>query len=110
MKLIFDQNISRKLVNQLKDIFPDSTHVSLLHLEAALDTEIWDYSRDNGFTIVTQDSDFNERSLLFGHPPKIIWIRTGNTSTKNIEGILKKKQKEIETFSADPTFSCLQIC
>ena len=41
MKLLFDQNLSRKLVPRLADIFPDASHVQLEGMTIATDTEIW---------------------------------------------------------------------
>ena len=61
MKLLLDQNISRKLVDELEDLFPRLNHVYLLGLHKASDEKIWNYARKNGFTIVTQDSDFVEK-------------------------------------------------
>jgi predicted nuclease of predicted toxin-antitoxin system len=78
-------------------------------LHKASDEKIWNYARDNGFTIVTQDSDFNERSLVYGYPPKVIWLRTGNTSTQNIGRLLKKYSQDILFFEKDKTLGCLQI-
>lgn len=109
MKLLLDQNISRKLVKQLNSLFQNSNHVYLLGLQKATDKDVWDYARKNGFTIVTQDSDFNERSLVYGYPPKIIWIRTGNTSTQNIRRLLKKHHQDILLFEKDNNSGCLQI-
>lgn len=109
MKLLLDQNISRKLVKQLEDIFPGSNHVYLLNLQTATDEEVWNYARSNDFTIVTQDSDFNERSLIYGYPPKVIWLRTGNISTRNIKRLLRKHHKDILLFEKDKTLGCLQI-
>lgn len=109
MKLLLDQNISRKLVDELEDLFPGSSHVYPLGLHKASDEEIWNYSRDNGFTIVTQDSDFSERSLVYGYPPKVVWLRTGNTSTDNIRNIFKQHSQEIIAFGEDDTLGCLQI-
>ena len=109
MKLLLDQNISRKLVDELEDLFPGLSHVCLLGLHKASDEEIWNYARDNSFTIVTQDSDFNERSLVYGYPPKVIWLRTGNISTKNIKRLLKKHHKDILLFERDKTLGCVQI-
>ena len=71
MKLLLDQNISRKLVKELESLFPGSNHVYPLGLHKASDEEIWDYARDNGLTIVTQDSDFNEKKIRqTSHIPK----------------------------------------
>lgn len=109
MKLLLDQNISRKLVKELGDLFPGSNHVYLLGLHKASDEDIWNYARDNGFTIVTQDSDFNERSLVYGYPPKVIWLRTGNISTQNIKQLLKQHRQDIILFGKDKTLGCLQI-
>ena len=109
MKLLLDQNISHKLVKELEDLFPRSNHVYLLDLQKASDEKIWNYARDNSFTIVTQDSDFNERSLVYGYPPKVIWLRTGNISTQNIKRLLKKHSQGIILFEKDKTLGCLQI-
>lgn len=109
MKLLLDQNISRKLVKDLEDIFPDSNHVYLLDLQTATDEEVWEYARDNGFTIVTHDSDFNERSLIHGYPPKVIWFRIGNTSTRNIKRLLREHCQDILSFEKDKTLGSLQI-
>ncbi|QQR55186.1 DUF5615 family PIN-like protein [Candidatus Peregrinibacteria bacterium] len=109
MKLLFDQNLSYKLVNELADLFPGSKHVRLLGLEEASDEEIWDYAEREEFTIITQDSDFNERGLLFGHPPKIIWLRCGNRRSKEIKMLLTKNLKTIMSFCQDEELGCLEI-
>lgn len=109
MKLLLDQNISHKLLKELDDLFPGSSHVYLLDLHQASDEEMWNYARDNGFTIVTQDSDFNERSLVYGYPPKVVWLRTRNISTQNIKRLLKRCSHDIIAFEKDKTLSCLQI-
>lgn len=101
MKLLFDQNLSHKLVRALADIFPDSIHVRDVGLKAADDGLIWDYAKGNDFIIVSKDSDFYQRSLLFGHPPKVIWIRRGNCSTIDIDNILRKHFDDIEAFNQD---------
>ena len=109
MKLLLDQNISRKLIPDLQRLFSGSSHVSLLNLHQASDLEIWNYARDNDFIIVSQDSDFFEKSLIFGFPPKVICLRNSNTSTKNIRLSLVKFCREIIEFEKDETLGCLQI-
>lgn len=64
MKLLFDQNLSPRLVNRLTTDYPHSAHVSTLGLDQALDIDVWIYARDNGFTIVTKDADFSDMSVL----------------------------------------------
>ncbi|MGH7970223.1 MAG: DUF5615 family PIN-like protein, partial [Limisphaerales bacterium] len=72
MKLLYDHNLSPKLVRRLDDLFPHSDHVFALHLDEAEDSVLWEYAKTNGFVIVSKDSDFSDRSLLFGPPPKVI--------------------------------------
>ena len=72
MKLLFDQNISFRIVKQLIDLFPDCKHVSDCGLMDCDDSEIWEYARNYEYSIVTFDSDFYDISLINGHPPKII--------------------------------------
>ena len=109
MKLLLDQNISRKLIKELEELFPGSNHVYVLGLARSSDKEVWDYARDNAFTIVTQDSDFNERSLIYGYPPKVIWLRVGNTSTANVMLLLKQHWGMIVSFGKSKSLGCLQI-
>lgn len=109
MKLLFDQNISFYLVRDTADLFPDSSHVRLLGLEQATDAEIWEYARKNNFVIVTQDSDFHERNILFGYPPKILWIRMGNTATQNIKKLLVDNKEIIFDFEKNENLGCLEI-
>jgi len=108
MKLLFDQNISFRLVKQISDIFPDSKQVRELGLENATDIEIFDYAKKNKFAIVTFDSDFCNLIVLKNSPPKIIWLRTGNTTTKNLEILLREKQEIIKIFLSE-TYDCLEI-
>ena len=60
------------------------------------------------YTIVTFDSDFFDLNTLYGFPPKIIWIRTGNTTTKNLEIIFKDKFELIKLF-IEEDYGCLEI-
>ena len=81
MKLLFDQNLSFRLCQQLIDVFPGSRQVRLAGLETARDIEIWQYAAANGFALVTLDSGFAEMAALYGPPPKVIWLRCGNQPT-----------------------------
>lgn len=101
MKLLFDYNLPPSLVVRLSDLFPDSQHVYPHGLDRALDFEIRDYARSNGFVIVTKDVDFSDLCVLLGFPPKIIWIRRGNCSVKALEKILRDNYVEIETLETD---------
>lgn len=98
MKLLFDQNISFRIVKKLEDVFPEAKQVAQLDLYNSSDIEIWNFAKENDFAIVTFDSDFIDISTLKGHPPKIVWLRYGNTSTENIAEALRKQQLIISEF------------
>ena len=112
MKLLFDQNISFRIIKKIISVFPNSNQVRQLGLEGAKDIEIWNFAKENDFIIVTFDADFFDLSIVKGTPPKIIWLRTGNTSTKNIERLLISKSEHIKEFySSDKMkeIGCLEI-
>jgi predicted nuclease of predicted toxin-antitoxin system len=109
MKLLFDQNISFRLVKRLNDLFPNCDQVRNLGLENASDVEIWQFAKNNCYTIVTFDSDFYEFSLIWGHPPKIIWLRVGNTTTNQIDQLLRSHVKNLLSFEDDDDLACLRI-
>lgn len=109
MKLLFDQNLSYKLAQALAGEFPGSAHVRDLGLASAVDIEVWDHAKQFGFTIVSKDTDFSQRGFLFGPPPKVIWIRLGNCSTKEIQDVLLSYAAEIRQFGLDPDSSFFPI-
>lgn len=107
MKLLFDQNLSHRLRELLEDHFPGSVHVKNINMERSSDTAIWSYAEKEGFTIVSKDSDFHQRSFVKGHPPKVIWIRKGNCSTDEIYNLLNNNREAVEEFGNDSQSSFL---
>jgi predicted nuclease of predicted toxin-antitoxin system len=107
--LLFDENISPRLVDKLTDMFPNSIHANSIGLGKALDMEVWEYARQNDYMIVTKDADFSEMSLLLNFPPKIIWIRRGNCSTLDIENLLRESNKAIAELSDNPETGILTL-
>ena len=112
MKLLFDQNISHRIVSKISSFFPDCIQVRLSNLENSSDIEIWNYAKSNDYSIVTFDADFYDFVILKGHPPKVIWLRIGNTSTNNLEKILMEKKDIIQEFITSEKhkdIGCLEI-
>ncbi|MDP1683035.1 MAG: DUF5615 family PIN-like protein [Burkholderiales bacterium] len=109
MKLLLDQNLSYKLVAKVERHFPDTTQARLLGMAQATDTIIWQYAADNGFTIVTKDSDFYDRGLIHDFPPKVIWLQCGNTSTEFVASLLVAHQSAIKDFIQDADYACLEL-
>lgn len=95
MKLLFDQNLSPRLVDLLLDMFAGSVHVQTVGLDRSTDEAVWSHARENGFVIVTKDSDFQERSQITGSPPCVVWIRRGNCSTTDIAAMLRTHAAQI---------------
>jgi predicted nuclease of predicted toxin-antitoxin system len=87
MKLLLDENISFKLVYRLQEFFPEMKHISDFQLNSIDDKIIFQFAKENGFAIVTFDEDYFTLSVLNSFPPKIIWLRTGNLSTNELEEI-----------------------
>lgn len=96
-------------MTRLADIFPDSSHVQFHGLTEADDSEIWEFAKDEEFCIVTQDADFVERSRLYGSPPKVLWLRCGNTPTSNVEAILRAGAETIQEFMSNTSLDCLEL-
>ncbi len=90
-------------------MFPLSSHVRFLNLHESDDLGIWNFAKQNHFTIVTQDSDFNEWSILYGFPPKIVWLKTGNTSTDRVIKLIRDNFDEILSFENNPKSGCLEL-
>ena len=109
MKLLFDQNLSPRLAERMKNIFPDSQHVYPLGLGSVLDTEVWSYAKREGFAIVTKDADFSDLCMLLGFPPNVIWIRRGNCKTSDIEALLRSHVKAIEMLDIDDQTGVLAL-
>jgi predicted nuclease of predicted toxin-antitoxin system len=97
------------LIRRLADLFPGANHVFRLNLHEADDLRIWDYAEANGFTIVTKDSDFSDRSMLLGHPPKVIRLHLGNCSTNAVEALLRDHCATIIAFERESERSCLHL-
>lgn len=112
MKLLLDENISYKLVNRLQEFFPGIKHISEFQLNSIDDKIIFQFAKENNFAIVTFDEDYFTLSVLNSFPPKIIWLRTGNLSTNELEEILKVMKPVIDKFLEDiepDAYGCLEI-
>ena len=107
MKLLFDNNLSPRLCAALADLYPDSVHVRAVGLHRAPDGQVWDYAREHGYLVVSKDSDFHQRSLLEGFPPKVVWVQRGNCTTAAIIELLRQSVRAIADFEQDPVGSFL---
>ena len=93
----------------LAALYPRSDHVSALNLQEAADTFVWGYAQAAGFCIVTQDVDFAERSRLYGSPPKVLWLRCGNTTPPEVERVIRQNSGVLEAFANDAATHYLSL-
>ena len=84
-KFLVDENVPESVLRLLS---LQGIHVTQLG-QRLTDTEIWEYARENGFTIVTRDADYFDRLTLYGTPPKVVWIRTGNLRLRALACLLQ---------------------
>ena len=109
MKFLFDQNVSHRILKFIPSQYLGSSTIKKEGLINASDRQIWEFAKQKDFIIVTQDSDFNDLNLLYGFPPKIIWIRTGNIKTSEIVKVLEGYTSDIESFNSDNQYGCFEI-
>ena len=78
-------------------------------MKATADPLVWDYAKDNDFMIVSKDADMHDLSLVFGDPPKVVWLRLGNCSTSQVENLLRRDFEVIKLFYEDKYVSLLAL-
>ena len=103
MRLLFDQNLSHKLVNRLADVFPDSLHVRDIGMKSANDPTIAKFALAEGLTIVSKDADFLALRFVLGERVRMVWVRLGNGSTDQVEQALRQRRTSIEALANDPS-------
>ena len=109
MKLLFDENLSRKLVMRLAELYSHSAHVADADLLERPDLEIWEFAKAGDFIIVTTDSDFYELAATVGPPPKVVWLRRWTHPTRDAERVLRREAIRITEFAADPELAVLVL-
>ena len=109
MKLLFDENLSQRLIARLAADFPESEHVELAGLRGRADSAIWEYARSRELVIVSKDNDFRQLSVLSGPPPKVVWLSVGNAGTDAIAKLLQQNTERMAAFGRSPEESLLVI-
>ncbi|WKZ60130.1 MAG: DUF5615 family PIN-like protein [Cyclobacteriaceae bacterium] len=109
MKLLFDENISYRIVKKSLEAFPNSLHVTSVRPKLKDDLAIFYYARKQNYLIVTFDEDFRELQSINGFPPKIIWLRTGNTSTEVVLSKLIDNHQSIHELVENREIGILEI-
>jgi predicted nuclease of predicted toxin-antitoxin system len=96
LKLLFDANLSPKLVGRLAELFPGSVHVFDASLgQRTPDETIWEFAGRHGFVIVTADADFLRLAEERGVPPKVVHLGNCNYKTFRVEELLRRNAVRI---------------
>ncbi len=109
MRLLLDQNLSRRIPTLISDLFPGSDHVGNLGLDRVSDEGIWNFAEREGYAILSKDSDFHQMSLVRGFPPKVIFLKVGNCSTDLIVSLIRKHESDFLEFDKDKAASLLIV-
>jgi len=109
MKLLLDENLSRRIVPFLQIDYPGSTQIALVNRETASDLDVWQFAKENDYVIVTKDSDFYDISLVLGTPPRIIWVKTGNVTKSTITNLLLQNRERIERLFFTEGLACVEL-
>ena len=81
-------------------MFPGSMHVLTLGFGHTPDIEVYRYAGQNGFTILTKDSDYDALSGRYGAPPKVILLKVGNMRADDLLRFVQEHKADFATFIA----------
>ena len=109
MRLLFDEQLSEELSQLLLDVFPDSVHVRRLGAGGASDAAVWQLALERQCLLVTKDEDFHRLSVLRGAPPKVIWIRLGNCTTRDVADLLRRHVADVRRFTEQDEATFLEL-
>jgi predicted nuclease of predicted toxin-antitoxin system len=109
VKLLFDENLSPRLVDVLADVFPGSQHVEFFGLRGKPDRVVWDHARQHDFVIASKDNDFRQMAVMEGPPPRVIWLSVGNAGTAVIAAFLRTRVADVQRFVDNPEESLLVL-
>ncbi len=75
LNLLFDANISFRILELIKSHFPNASHAKDHNLNSATDISIWNFAQKNNFCIVTKDSNFNDLAITRGRRRKLFGLK-----------------------------------
>ena len=109
VRLLFDENLSERLLQPVTELFPGSTHIRSLTKTCTPDRLLWDLARTGGFILTTRDEDFVGTSVLQGAPPKVVWLNVGKSRNAVIAALLQSHATDIERFAEHDEYTFLAI-
>ncbi|HQW28153.1 MAG: DUF5615 family PIN-like protein [Verrucomicrobiales bacterium] len=92
MRLLIDENLPATLA----DLFPVESYHATRFGRNPSDQELWKAAREQDLVILTRDTDFFDRLMIEGPPPKVVWVRLGNLRRRELEMVLVEMWPRIE--------------
>jgi predicted nuclease of predicted toxin-antitoxin system len=109
VKLLLDENLSRRLVPALQPKFPGSSQVALLSLERSTDAQLCDYASQHDFVICSKDDDFRRLVAARGYRPRLIHLALGNAGNDAVLAALLAAADRLHMAFGDPTTGVVVI-
>lgn len=109
MKLLLDENLSRRLVPALQERFPGTSQVALLGLERATDAQLCEYAAVHDFVICSKDDDFRHLVVARGYRPRLIQLVLGNASNDAVLTALLAAAGRLHDAFADPAVGVVVV-
>lgn len=109
MKLLLDENLSRRLVPALEARFPGSSQVTLMGLERSTDAQLCDHAAQHDFVIVSKDDDFQRLVAARGYRPRLIHLALGNVGNESVLAALLNAADRLESAFDDPATGVVVI-
>ena len=89
MRILLDQGVSPKLVEPLRELGHECSHVRLVGLGDAADREILDFAATGDWVIVTHDADFVRLLVEHGSDwPSVVHLRVRRTDADSVRPFL----------------------
>jgi predicted nuclease of predicted toxin-antitoxin system len=109
MKPLFDEMLPDRLLRLLADLFPDAEHVNRLRLTSTDDLIVREFASAGGFALVTKDRDHRDMAVRLGIPPKVVWVRLGNSSAGRVADAMRAQHGLLLAFDADPVAAIYEL-
>ena len=95
MIIWLDAHLSPSIARWISDTFAvECVSVRDLGLRDALDPPIFAAARAANANVMTKDADFAKMVDRLGPPPRVIWLRCGNTSNAALKDLLIRELPE----------------
>lgn len=109
MKLLLDENLSRRLVPALQARFPGSSQVALLGMERATDAELCEHAEQHGFVICSKDDDFQRLVAARAYRPRLVLVALGNVGNDAVLAALLAAADRLQRAFDDPATGVVMI-